>query len=72
MSTFADDLIASLEEALRHARGEPTNVRLHRFETPDGVGAPPKSPVSQRPSIETARPQPRKAQLKKNAIPNTP
>jgi putative transcriptional regulator len=35
MSKFADDLIESLTEALAHARGEKTAVRVHTVEVPD-------------------------------------
>ncbi len=35
MSKFADDLIESLTEALAHARGEKTAVRVHPVEVPD-------------------------------------
>jgi len=35
MSKFADDLIESLTEALAHARGEKTGVRVRAVEVPD-------------------------------------
>jgi putative transcriptional regulator len=35
MSKFADDLIESQTEALAHARGEKTGVRVHTVEVPD-------------------------------------
>jgi len=35
MSTFGQDLIASMEEAAAHARGEKTAVRVHIVEVPD-------------------------------------
>ncbi len=35
MSKFGDDLIESLTEALAHARGEPTGVRVQTVSVPD-------------------------------------
>lgn len=35
MSTFGQDLIASMEEAAAHARGEQTAARVHVVEIPD-------------------------------------
>lgn len=35
MGEFADDLIESLTEAVAHARGEKTGVRVHTVEVPD-------------------------------------
>jgi len=35
MSKFADDLIESLTEALAHARGEKTGMRVHTVALPD-------------------------------------
>ncbi len=35
MSKFGEDLIESLTEAVAHARGEKTAVRVHAVETPD-------------------------------------
>ena len=35
MSTFGQDLIASMEEAAAHARGEPTEARKRTVEVPD-------------------------------------
>lgn len=35
MTTFAQDLIASMEEAAAHARGEDTGARTHSIDVPD-------------------------------------
>jgi putative transcriptional regulator len=35
MSKFADELIESLSEAVAHARGEKTGVRVHTVQLPD-------------------------------------
>jgi len=35
MSKFADDLVESLTEAVAHARGEKTGVRVHQVAVPD-------------------------------------
>jgi hypothetical protein len=34
MSTFADELLKSLTEAVAHARGEQSNVRVQKVQTP--------------------------------------
>jgi putative transcriptional regulator len=35
MSKFGDDLIASLTEAVAHARGDPNGVKVHVIDVPD-------------------------------------
>jgi len=35
MTTFGEDLIESLSDALAHARGEASGVRVHKIEVPD-------------------------------------
>ncbi len=35
MSTFANELIESLTEAVAHAKGDKTGVRVHTVEVPD-------------------------------------
>jgi putative transcriptional regulator len=37
MSEVGKSIIRGLEEALAYTRGEPVDVRLHKFEVPDTV-----------------------------------
>lgn len=40
MSTFADELLKSLTEAVAHARGEQSNVRVQKVEMPKSRPVP--------------------------------
>ncbi|MDD2703723.1 MAG: hypothetical protein PHU07_00050 [Acidocella sp.] len=41
MSTFADELLKSLTEAVAHARGEQSNVPVQKVETPKSTAGRP-------------------------------
>lgn len=44
MSKFGKELIESLTDAVAHARGERSGVRVHPVEVPDGTSNPPQAP----------------------------
>jgi len=58
MSPFGQDMIASMEEAAVHARGEQTAARAHVVEVPDvraireGLGLSQHLPVSARDTLK--------------------
>jgi len=55
MSTFAQDLIASMEEAAAHARGEKTAARVHVIVVPDVRAIREKLGLSQQAFASTYR-----------------
>jgi putative transcriptional regulator len=55
MTKFAETLIASLGDALAHARGESSGVRLHTIGLPDVQAIRLKLRVSQKAFAETDR-----------------
>jgi hypothetical protein len=50
MSTFADELLKSLTEAVAHARGEQSNVRVQKVETPKSTAG---RPMEENPIVKT-------------------
>ena len=55
MSKFGEDLIESLTDALAHARGEESGVRVHTVEVPDVRAIRRKLHMSQQEFAETYR-----------------
>jgi len=55
MSKFGDDLTQSLTEAVAHARGEPTGMRVQKIEAPDVRAIRKKLQMSQEQFAQTYR-----------------